>query len=211
MKYSSINNFGERSARGEYLLFLNNDTEMISEDCLEEMLGICCRPEVGAVGARLYYGDDTIQHAGVIVGLGGIAGHAFAGERGSATGYCRRIICTQDLSAVTAACMMVKKRDFERAGGFDEELEVAFNDVDLCLKLRSMGLLVVYTPYAQLYHYESKSRGAEDTPEKVERFHREIALFEQKWPEILRNGDPYYNSNLTLKRQDFTLKRFEKE
>ncbi|MEE0419926.1 MAG: glycosyltransferase family 2 protein [Lachnospiraceae bacterium] len=209
--YSSINNFGERSARGEYLLFLNNDTEMISEDCLEEMLGICCRPEVGAVGARLYYGDDTIQHAGVIVGLGGIAGHAFAGERGSATGYCRRIICTQDLSAVTAACMMVKKRDFERAGGFDEELEVAFNDVDLCLKLRSMGLLVVYTPYAQLYHYESKSRGAEDTPEKVERFHREIALFEQKWPEILRNGDPYYNSNLTLKRQDFTLKRFEKE
>ncbi len=112
---------------------------------------------------------------------------------------------------MTAACMMVKKRDFERAGGFDEELEVAFNDVDLCLKLRSMGLLVVYTPYAQLYHYESKSRGAEDTPEKVERFHREIALFEQKWPEIFRNGDPYYNSNLTLKRQDFTLKRFEKE
>lgn len=204
--YSAINNAGAAHASGEYLLFLNNDTEIINKDCIEEMLGICSRADVGAVGARLYYGDNTIQHAGVILGLGGIAGHAFAGERRSATGYCRRIICTQDLSAVTAACMMVKRRDFERVFGFDERLEVTFNDVDLCLKIRELGRLVVYAPYAQLYHYESKSRGAEDTQEKVERFHEEIKRFALKWEAVLEKGDPYYNPNLTLSKPYYSLR-----
>lgn len=204
--YSAINNFGVRYAAGEYLLFLNNDTEWISGDAFKEMLGICARQDVGAVGARLYYGDDTIQHAGVVLGMGGIAGHAFAGERRSATGYCRRIICTQDVSAVTAACMMVKKSVFEQAGGFEEGLEVTFNDIDLCLKIRERGKLVVYAPYAELYHYESKSRGAEDSPEKVERFHREIGYFVKRWGELLEKGDPFYSPNLTLRKPDFSLR-----
>lgn len=204
--YSAINNFGVRYAAGDYLLFLNNDTELIGGDTVKEMLGICARQDVGAVGARLYYGDDTVQHAGVILGMGGIAGHAFAGERRSATGYCRRIICTQDLSAVTAACMMVKRSTFEQVGGFDESLEVTFNDVDLCLKIRGSGKLVVYTPYAELYHYESKSRGAEDSPEKVERFHREIGRFLDKWSGLLEKGDPFYSPNLTLLKPDFSLR-----
>lgn len=204
--YSAINNMGVRHARGEYLLFLNNDTELRGDGVLSELLGLCQRPDVGAVGARLYYGDGAIQHAGVILGMGGIAGHAFAGEPGSATGYCRRIICTQELSAVTAACLMMKKKDFEAVGGFDEGLEVTFNDVDLCLKLRAAGLWVVYAPYAELKHYESRSRGAEDTPEKVERFHREIRRFAARWERELEKGDPFYNPNLTLRRNDFTLR-----
>lgn len=204
--YSAINNFGVKNASGDYLLFLNNDTEIVSEDAIEEMLGICMRQDVGAVGARLYYGDDTIQHAGVILGMGGIAGHAFAGERRSATGYCRRIICTQDMSAVTAACMMVKRSVFEQAGGFDEGLEVTFNDIDLCLKIRESGKLVVYAPYAELYHYESKSRGAEDSTEKVQRFHREIGRFVKRWEGMLEKGDPCYSPNLTLLKQDFSLR-----
>lgn len=205
--YSAINNFGVQYAKGEYLLFLNNDTECIDQTVLEELLGVCSQPNVGAVGARLYYGDDTIQHAGVIIGLGGIAGHAFAGERRSAAGYCRRIICMQDVSAVTAACMLVKRAVFEQIGGFDEELAVAFNDVDLCLRIRALGERVLYNPYAQLYHYESKSRGQEDTPEKVARFHAEIAAFEKRWKSILEKGDPFYNQNLTLQHADYRLKR----
>lgn len=205
--YSAINNFGARYAQGEYLLLLNNDTEIINEDCLEELLGYCMRPDVGAVGARLFYEDDTIQHAGVIVGFGGIAGHAFIQQKRGFSGYCHRIICAQDYSAVTAACMMVKKSVFDRVGGLSEELKVAFNDVDFCMKIRQAGYLIVYNPYAQLYHYESKSRGMEDTPEKVYRFNQEIKTFEEKWPEILRDGDPYYSPNLTLDSQDFSLRR----
>ena len=205
--YSAINNFGEKAARGEYLLLLNNDTEMINPDCLEELLGYCMRSDVGAVGARLYYEDDTIQHAGVVIGFGGIAGHCFVQQKRGFTGYCHRIICAQDYSAVTAACMMVKRSVFCQVGGLDESLKVAFNDIDLCLKIGAAGYLVVYNPYAELYHYESKSRGLEDTPEKLERFHREIAALEKKWPEIFEKGDPYYNPNLTLDSQDFSLKR----
>lgn len=205
--YSAINNFGVQYAKGEYFLLLNNDTEIINEDCLEELLGYCTRSDVGAVGARLYYEDDTVQHAGVVIGFGGIAGHCFVQQSRGATGYCHRIISAQDYSAVTAACMMVKKEAFEKVGGLSEELEVAFNDVDFCLKLRRAGYLVVYNPYAELYHYESKSRGLENTPEKVARFNREIATFESRWPDILRDGDPYYNPNLTLDSQDFSLKR----
>lgn len=205
--FSAINNFGIRYAKGEYLLLLNNDTEIINPDCLEELLGYCTREDVGAVGARLYYEDDTIQHAGVVIGFGGIAGHCFVQQKRGFTGYCHRIICAQDYSAVTAACMMVKRSAYEAVGGLSEKLEVAFNDIDFCLKLGRAGYLIVYNPYAELYHYESKSRGLEDTPEKVARFNREIKTFEERWPEILRDGDPYYNPNLTLDSQDFSLKR----
>ena len=205
--YSKINNFGVRHANGTYLLLLNNDTEMINDDCIEEMLGYCSRSDVGIVGARLYYEDDTIQHAGVVIGFGGIAGHCFVQQPRGNTGYCHRIICAQDYSAVTAACMMVKRSVFEEVGGLTEELAVAFNDIDFCMKVRQKGYLVVYNPYAELYHYESKSRGLEDTPEKQERFHKEIRTFETRWPEILKNGDPYYNPNLSLETQNFSLKR----
>ena len=205
--YSAINNYGASFAKGEYLLLLNNDTEIINEDCLEELLGYCMRSDVGAVGARMYYEDDTIQHAGVVIGFGGIAGHCFVLQPRGTTGYCHRIICAQDYSAVTAACMMVKKSAFDQVGGLTEELAVAFNDIDFCMKLRAAGYLIVYNPYAELYHYESKSRGLEDTPEKVARFNKEIATFEKRWPDIMRDGDPYYNPNLTLKSQDFSLRR----
>lgn len=205
--YSAINNFGISHAKGEYLLLLNNDTEIINADCLEELLGYCMRSDVGAVGARLYYEDETIQHAGVVIGFGGIAGHCFVQQKRGESGYCHRIICAQDYSAVTAACMMVKRKAYDMAGGLSEELEVAFNDIDFCLKLQKAGFLVVYNPYAELYHYESKSRGLDDTPEKVARFAREIETFEKRWPEILKDGDPYYNPNLTLDSQDFSLRR----
>ena len=205
--YSRINNFGEKHANGEYLLLLNNDTSMINDDCIEELLGYCMRDDVGIVGARLYYEDDTIQHAGVVVGFGGIAGHCFINQKRGSTGYCHRIICAQDYSAVTAACMMVDRKVYNEVGGLTEELEVAFNDVDFCLKVRKAGYLVVYNPYAELYHYESKSRGYEDTPEKISRFNKEISFIGKKWPEILENGDPYYNPNLTLRSQDFSLNK----
>lgn len=207
--YSAINNYGIKYASGEYYLLLNNDTEIINEDCIEELLGYCMRKDVGAVGARLYYDDDTIQHAGVVIGFGGIAGHCFVQQPRGFTGYCHRIICAQDYSAVTAACMMVSKEAFEKVHGLSEELAVAFNDIDFCMKLREAGYLIVYNPYAELYHYESKSRGQEDTPEKIARFQREIATFEERWPDILKNGDPFYNPNLTLDSQDFSLKRLD--
>lgn len=209
--YSAINNFGVSQASGEYLLFLNNDIEMIAEDFIEEMLGLCQREDVGAVGARLLYEDDTIQHAGVVVGFGGIAGHTFIGLHKAENSYFHRAMCTQDYSAVTAACMMSKKSVFTAVGGFSEELAVAFNDIDYCMKVRALGKLVAYTPYALLYHYESKSRGLEDTPEKVARFNREIAIFAKKWPDILKNGDPYYNPNLTLRKSNFALRDLKKE
>ncbi len=205
--YSAINNYGVKAASGEYYLFLNNDTEIINEDCIEELLGYCMRPDVGAVGARMYFEDDTIQHAGVVIGFGGVAGHCFVMQPRGYSGYCHRIICAQDYSAVTAACMMVPKEVFQEVGGFCEELAVAFNDVDFCMKVRRAGKLIVYNPYAELYHFESKSRGLEDTPEKVSRFNQEIATFEKRWPDILRRGDPYYNPNLTLDSQNFSLKR----
>lgn len=204
--FSKINNFGAGYAKGEYLLLLNNDTEMIGEHCLEELLYPCMREDVGIVGARLYYEDDTVQHGGVIIGFGGMAGHAFIGQSRYDAGYFSRSICTQDLSAVTAACLMTKKSVFEAVGGLTEDLVVALNDIDYCLKVRELGKLVIYNPYAELYHYESKSRGLEDTPEKVERFHREVALFNSRWDELLKNGDPYYNRNLTLNKADFSLK-----
>ena len=154
--YSAINNYGATFAKGEYILLLNNDTEIINEDCLEQLLGYCMRSDVGAVGARMYYEDDTIQHAGVVIGFGGIAGHCFVLQPRGTTGYCHRIICAQDYSAVTAACMMVKRSAFDEVGGLTEELAVAFNDIDFCMKLRAAVYLIVYNPYAELYHYESQ-------------------------------------------------------
>ena len=208
--YPEINQYGIDHATGEYLLFLNNDTEMIGNDCIKEMLSYCMREEVGAVGARMYYEDGTLQHGGVIIGLGGVAGHAFLGMDGDSPGYFARAQVIHDLSAVTAACMMIKKQVYEEVGGFDPKFAVAFNDVDLCLKIRKAGYLIVYDPYAELIHYESKSRGYEDTEEKIERFNREIKLFQTRWKKILENGDPYYSPNLTLDHNDFGLNHLAK-
>lgn len=204
--YSAINNYGETFANGEYLLLLNNDVEFINPASIEQMLAYCRREDVGAVGARLYYNDNTIQHAGVIVGLGGVAGHAFPYFDGDSPGYMGRIILAQDYSACTAACLMVKRSVYRQVGGFDTGLAVAFNDVDFCLKIRQAGYLIVYNPQAELFHYESKSRGFEDTPEKEARFASEIEYFQGRWREVLQAGDPYYNPNLTLDKNDFSLK-----
>ncbi|MDY3249777.1 MAG: glycosyltransferase family 2 protein [Candidatus Choladocola sp.] len=207
--YSAINNFGIRHAKGQYLVCLNNDMEVISEDWLEELLGHCQRPDTGIVGARLYYPDDTIQHAGIIVGLGGVAGNIFVGMKRSHTGYMHRESLQQDLSAVTAACMMVKREAYDAAGGFEEKLAVAFNDVDFCLRVGRAGYLTVYDPYVELYHYESKTRGAEDTKEKVRRFQEEIEYMRSHWITLLKNGDPCYNRNLSLTKWNYSLKYHE--
>ena len=205
--FSAINNFGAKAAAGEYFLLLNNDTEMIDAGCIRELLGYCMREDVGAVGAKLLYADDTVQHAGVVVGFGGTAGHAYIGKSRYDTGYFGRLLCAQDYSAVTAACMMTKRSVYEAVGGLTEELAVAFNDVDYCLKVRRLGYLVVYDPYAELYHYESKSRGYEDSPEKVERFNGEVEILLSRWRALIEEGDPYYNPNLTLDNSDFSLRR----
>ncbi len=209
--YSAINNYGVTFAKGEYLLFLNNDTELINPESIEEMLGFCQQDEVGVTGVRLLYSDDTIQHAGVVVGFGGIAGHTFIGLHKAESSYFNRAMCAQNYNAVTAACMMSKRSLFDQVGGFTEELAIAFNDIDYCMKIRELGKLVVYAPYALFYHYESKSRGLEDTPEKVARFNEEIKKFADRWPEILKNGDPYYNPNLTLRKSNFALRDLRKE
>lgn len=204
--YSAINNFAVAHAKGEYLLFLNNDVKSINPDWLEEMLGVCQRPEVGGVGAKLIYPDNTIQHAGCVIGMGGIAGHMFVDMPADHTGYLHKASLLQDMSAVTAACLLMKKEVFEQAGGFTEELAVAFNDVDLCLKVRKNGYLIVYDPYAKLYHMESKTRGAEDSKEKVRRFQTEIEYMRCHWIDILKNGDPCYNKNLSLTKWNYSLK-----
>lgn len=205
--YSRINNYGAELAEGEYFVFLNNDTEVISETWMEEMLGYCQREDVGAVGAKLYYADDTVQHAGIVIGVGGFAGHILTGSSRSEDGYFGRLKAIQDVSAVTAACMMVKRSVFESVGGFDEEFVVALNDVDLCMKIRKSGKLIIFNPWVELYHYESKSRGYEDTPEKLRRFKGEIKRFRDKWHLELEQGDPYYNRNLTLDRGDCSIRR----
>lgn len=205
--YSAINNFAAKEAQGEYLLFLNNDVEILTPDWIEEMLQNCQQENVAAVGAKLYYPDDTIQHAGVIIGIGGVAGAMFVGMARERSGYLRKAILQQDLSAVTAACMMVDRKAWEGAGGFNEDLAVAFNDIDFCLKVRREGYLVVYEPNVELYHYESKSRGYEDTPEKQKRFLSEINYMKAHWSEILTKGDPYYNENFSLNTCNYTLRK----
>ncbi len=205
--YAAINNLAAREAKGDFLLFLNNDVRgTVSKDWLSEMLSVCQRQGVGAVGARLYYPDDTYQHAGCVVGLGGIAGALFVGMKRCRSGYLHKAALLQDLSAVTAACMMMKRSVFEEVGGFTEELAVAFNDIDLCLKAGRAGYRIVYDPYAELIHDESKTRGPEDSVEKLKRFDKEIAWMKEHWSDILTKGDPNYNPNLTLKRWDYSLR-----
>lgn len=204
--YSKINNFGFQYAKGDYVICLNNDITVITPSWIEEMLGYCQRPGTGIVGVRLYFPDDTIQHAGIIVGMGGCAGSLFVGMNRKRTGYMHKAALVQDLSAVTAACMMVKREAFEAAGGFEESLAVAFNDVDFCLKVRRAGYLVVYNPYAELYHYESKTRGLEDSPEKQRRFQSEIEYMRCHWLDILKRGDPYYNRNFSLKDCNYSIR-----
>ena len=204
--YSAINNYGVRHANGEYLLFLNNDVTVITPGWIRELLGVCQRPEVGAAGVKLIYPDDTIQHAGCVIGLGGIAGHMFVDMPANRTGYLHKASILQDMSAVTAACMMMKRAVFEEAGGFTEKLSVAFNDVDLCLKVRKNHKLIVYDPYVQLYHMESKTRGAEDNKEKVRRFQEEIEYMRCQWIDIMKKGDPYYNKNLSLTKWNYSLR-----
>ncbi len=205
--FSSINNFGVKEAKGEYLLFLNNDIEAINNDWLDRMLGFCQRDDVGIVGAQLLYPDGIIQHAGVVIGFGEIAGHAFVGLHPDECKAFGRAMLTQDYSAVTAACLLTKKEIFDKVGGFDEEFKVAFNDIDYCLRVRQLDKKVVYNSFAALTHYESKSRGAEDTPEKKQRFADEIRMFQERWADILRDGDPYYNVNLALDRADFAIRQ----
>ena len=204
--YSAINNYAASKAKGEYFLFLNNDTEVITPGWIEELLGFCQRKDTGIVGAKLYYGNNTIQHAGTVIGIGGIAGHMFVDMDRERSGYMHKASIIQDLSAVTAACMMVKRKVFEQVHGFEEELAVAFNDVDFCLRVRELGYLVVYNPYVELYHYESKSRGTEDSKEKVRRFQSEIEFMRCRWEVLLKKGDPYYNKNLSLSKWNYSLK-----
>ncbi|QYA03982.1 glycosyltransferase [Rhizobium sp. B21/90] len=203
--YSAINNRAVKLANGDYIALINNDIEVISPDWLSEMMSLATQKGVGAVGARLWYPDDRLQHGGVIIGLGGVAGHAHKLLKRGNPGYFRRAELPQDLSAVTAACLIVKKAIFEEVGGFNEvDLKVAFNDVDFCLKVLAAGYRNVWTPYADLYHHESATRGVEDTPEKVERFNREAGYMYKRW-ETQTKPDPAYNVNLTLNSEDFSL------
>ncbi len=204
--YSYINNFGVKQMRGRYCLFLNNDTEVITEDWMERMLHFAARKDVGAVGAKLFYPDGTVQHGGVTVGVRGVAGHAFHGFPGNDAGYMSRLVTVQNLSAITAACMMVPREVFDEVGGFDEDYKVAFNDTDLCMRIRKKGYGIVFDPQVQLVHYESKSRGNdEQSPEKLKRFFGESMRFQKQWRRELTEGDPYYNPHLSLDDDSFSI------
>lgn len=206
--YSAVNNFGVGAATGDYVLLLNNDTQVITVNWLEELLMYAQREDVGAVGGKLYYADKTIQHAGVVIGLGAhrTAGHTHYRQKRENLGYMGRLCYAQDVSAVTGACLMVKKKLYEEAGGLDEGFAVSLNDVDFCLKLRQLGYLNVFTPFAELYHYESVSRGLDTDGEKAARYNEESARFREKWKVQLEAGDPYYNPNFTLDKSDFSLR-----
>ncbi len=205
--YAAINNFGVAHARGELIGLVNNDVEVISDHWMTEMVQHALRPEIGAVGAKLYYDNDTIQHAGVILGVGGVAGHSHKHFLRSAHGYFSRLQIIQNLTAVTSACLLVRKSIYIEVEGMNEEhLKVAFNDVDFCLKVHALGYRNLWTPYVELYHHESVSRGAEDDEFKKARFGREIKYMQEIWGELLQN-DPHYNGNLTLKHENFTIRQ----
>lgn len=206
--YSKINNLGVSQATGDYVLLLNNDTQVITVNWMEELLMYAQRQDVGAVGGKLYYGDKTIQHAGVVIGLGAhrTAGHVHYRQKRENLGYMGRLCYAQDMTAVTGACLMVKKKLYEAAGGLDEGFAVSLNDVDFCLKLRRMGYLNVFTPFAELYHFESVSRGLDDQGEKAARYNEESARFREKWRAELEAGDPYFNPNFSLDKSDFSLR-----
>ena len=204
--YSAINNFAVSQAKGEVVGLVNNDIEVINEGWLTEMVSHVLRPEVGCVGAKLYYPNDTIQHAGVVLGIGGVAGHSHKYFHKSEPGYFTRLHLVQNMSAVTAACLLVRKSVFEEVGGLNEQdLTVAFNDVDFCLKVHTAGYRNLFTPWAELYHHESISRGEEDTPEKVARFNKESDYMKDKWKKLLTN-DTAYNPNLSNTHENFSLK-----
>ncbi|EDN71029.1 glycosyl transferase, group 2 family protein [Beggiatoa sp. PS] len=201
--YPAINNAGVEQANGELICLLNNDIEVISPDWLTEMVSHALRPEIGAVGARLWYPDDRLQHGGVIVGLGGVAGHSHKYLARHHLGYFGRIALIQNLSAVTAACLVMRKEIYLAVGGLDaENLAVAFNDVDFCLRIKEAGWRILWTPYAEMYHHESASRGVENTPEKIKRFQSECIYMKKRWGEGLLK-DPAYSPNLTLDTEDF--------
>lgn len=206
--YSAINNLGVSEASGEYVLLLNNDIQIITVNWMEELLMYAQRPDVGAVGAKLYYPDKTIQHAGVAIGLGAhrTAGHVHYRQKRENLGYMGRLCYAQNMSAVTGACLLVKKALYEEAGGLDESFAVSLNDVDFCLKLRRLGYLNVFTPFAEAYHYESASRGSDMTGEAAARYNAESARFREKWKAELEAGDPYYNPNFSLDKSDFSLR-----
>ena len=206
--YSRVNNYGVECADGQFIILLNNDTEVITVNWIEEMLMYCQRKDVGAVGVKLLYPDKTIQHAGVVIGLGAhrTAGHTHYGKSYENLGYMGRLCYAQDVSAVTGACLMVKKHTFVEMGGLDDHFAVSLNDVDFCLRLRKMGLLNVFTPFAELYHYESASRGSDLNGENADRYNKESELFREKWGEVLEKGDPYYNPNFSLDRSDYSVR-----
>ena len=206
--FSKICNFGVEHAGGEYILLLNNDTQVISINWIEELLMYAQRPDVGAVGAKLYYPDKTIQHAGIVIGLGAhrTAGHSHYKVASTNLGYMGRLCYAQDVSAVTGACLMVKKTLYDALGGLDESFAVALNDVDFCLRLRDRGLWNVWNPYCELYHFESVSRGSDLDGERAARYEKECELFRSRYAKLLEQGDPYYNVNFSLDRSDYTLK-----
>ncbi|MCM1251926.1 MAG: glycosyltransferase family 2 protein [Clostridium sp.] len=206
--YSRINNLGVSKADGEYVILLNNDTQVITLNWMEELLMYAQRQDVGAVGAKLYYEDRTIQHAGVVIGLGAhrTAGHTHYRVSSNNLGYMGRLCYAQDVTAVTGACLMIKKEIYDKLGGLDESFAVSLNDVDFCLRVREAGYLNVFTPFAELFHYESISRGLDDKGASAERYNEESERFREKWRKMLEKGDPYYNPNFSLDRSDFALK-----
>lgn len=204
--YSKLVNLGVKHSNGEYILHLNNDTRMINPDSISEMMGFIRREDVGAVGARLYYGNNTVQHAGLIIGLGGVANSQFLGSGREQVGYFYRSTCVQDVSAVTGACLLTKRTLYNQVNGFDEELAVAFNDVDYCLKLRKCGYLIIYDAFSEWYHLESVSRGLDaDDSSKAKRLADETAIFEKKWYSLLEKTDEYYNPNLSKTKFDYSF------
>ncbi len=210
--YSKVNNFGASFATGKYLILLNNDTEVISLNWMEELLMFAQRKDVGAVGAKLFYPDHTIQHAGIVLKLGAhrTAGHIFYRFEGQNLGYMGKLWYQQNVSAVTGACLMVKKSLYDELGGLDESFEISLNDVDFCLRLREKGYLNIFNPYCELYHYESISRGSDvdgEDARKAERYNKECDHFKERWSEVLEKGDPYYNRNFTLDRSDYSLRK----
>jgi GT2 family glycosyltransferase len=202
--YSRLNNTAVSLARGDVICLLNDDIEVLTPGWLEEMVSFATQTDVGAVGARLWYPNGTLQHGGVIVGAGGVAGHAHPRLRRGQPGYFSRGVLQQELSAVTGACLVVRRQVYDEVGGLDEQLAVAFNDVDFCLRVRAAGYRNIWTPFAELIHHESASRGSEDNPEKLARFRREIDFMMQRWGSTLQN-DPCYNPNLSLRCADYSV------
>ncbi|MCQ2525386.1 MAG: glycosyltransferase family 2 protein [Lachnospiraceae bacterium] len=206
--YSAVNNLGAGDADGDYILLLNNDTEVIEPKWMEELLMYAQRPDVACVGGKLLYQDNTVQHAGIVIGLGAhrTAGHTHYGISNLNYGYMGRLCYAQNVTAVTGACLMVKSAIYKELGGLDENFKISLNDVDFCLRARQLGYLNIFTPFAELYHYESISRGSDEKGKNAERYNKEASDFKEKWKDALEKGDPYYNPNFSLDRSDYSLR-----